>query len=48
MLNQNSALEIEYFGMLCVVAACNNDIAEVTVVQMIEISATGSSVQLCQ
>lgn len=33
-LNQNSALEIEYFGILCVVmAACNNDIAKITVVQ---------------
>jgi len=49
MLNQNSVLEIEYFWILCVVvAACSDDIAEVTVVQMIEISATGSSVEVSQ
>ena len=49
MLNQNSALEIEYFRTLyVVVTACNNDIAEIAVVQMIETSATASSAQICQ
>lgn len=49
MLNQNLALEIEYFGVVCiVVAVCNDDIPKVTVVQMVEISATGSSAQIGQ
>lgn len=48
-LNQNSALETEYFVVLSiVVAVCSDDIAEVTVVQMVEISATGSSAQIVQ